>query len=92
MLATAAVIGHEFQLNVLTRASRPHTEDAVLEALDEALSAHIIEEPSSGHYQFAHTLLRITLYDELRTGERRRRHNAVARRSRRFIATIRRRF
>ncbi len=77
VLATAAVVGHEFRLDVLLRASRPHTEDAVLEALDEALAAHIVEETSPGLYQFTHTLLRITLYDELRTGERRRRHNAV---------------
>jgi ATP/maltotriose-dependent transcriptional regulator MalT len=77
VLATAAVIGHEFRLDVLVRASRPHADDAVLEALDEALAAHIVEETNSGFYQFTHTLLRITLYDELRTGERRRRHNAV---------------
>ena len=77
VLATAAVIGHEFRLDVLFRASRPHTEDVVLEALDEALASHIVEETDPGLYQFTHTLLRITLYDELRTGERRRRHNAV---------------
>ena len=77
VLATAAVIGHEFRLDVLVRACRPSTEDAVLEALDEALAAHIVEETDAGVYQFTHTLLRITLYDELRTGERRRRHTAV---------------
>ena len=77
VLATAAVIGHEFRLDVLLRASRPLTEDAVLEALDEALASHIVEETDAGLYQFTHTLLRITLYDELRTGERRRRHNSV---------------
>jgi len=77
VLATAAVIGHEFRLDVLVRACRPSTEDAVLEALDEALAAHIVEETDAGVYQFTHTLLRITLYDELRTGERRRRHNAA---------------
>jgi DNA-binding CsgD family transcriptional regulator len=77
VLATAAVIGREFRLDVLTRASRPHSDDAVVEALDEALAAHVIEETGPGLYQFTHTLLRITLYDELRTGERRRRHNAA---------------
>ena len=49
----------------------------MLEALDEALAAHIVEEIDPGFYQFTHTLLRITLYDELRTGDRRSRHNAV---------------
>jgi DNA-binding NarL/FixJ family response regulator len=77
VLATAAVIGHEFRLDVLLRASRPSSEDAVLEALDGALAARIVEETEAGLYQFTHTLLRVTLYDELRTGERRRRHNAV---------------
>lgn len=77
VLATAAVIGHEFRLDVLTRASRPHTDNAVIEAIDQALAAHIVEETDPGLFQFTHTLLRITLYDELRTGERRRRHNAV---------------
>src|SRR5262249_50678296 len=77
VLATAAVIGHEFRLDVLLRACRPCSEDAVLEALDEALAAHIVEETDAGLYQFTHTLLRITLYDELRAGERRRRHTAV---------------
>ena len=77
ILATAAVIGHEFRLDVLLRASRPYTDDSVLGAIDEALAAHIVEETVQGVYQFTHTLLRITLYDELRTGERRRRHNSV---------------
>ena len=33
--------------------------------------------PSPGLYQFTHALVRITLYDELRTGQRRRLHHAV---------------
>jgi DNA-binding NarL/FixJ family response regulator len=77
ILATAAVIGREFTLDVLLRASRPLPEEAVLEALDEALGATIIEESSPGHYQFTHALVRITLYDELRTGQRRRLHHTV---------------
>lgn len=77
VLATAAVIGLEFRLDILAHASRAHDDDDVVEALDEALTAHIVEETDPGLYQFTHTLLRITLYDELRTGERRRRHNFV---------------
>jgi DNA-binding CsgD family transcriptional regulator len=78
VLALAAVIGREFTLDVLLRAHREPSEEDVLEALDEALAAHIIEETSPDHYQFTHALVRITLYDELRTGERRRLHHAVA--------------
>ena len=77
ILATAAVIGREFTLDVLVRASQPRTEETILEALDEALAAHIVEESGPGVYQFTHALVRITLYDELRTGQRRRLHHAV---------------
>jgi predicted ATPase/DNA-binding CsgD family transcriptional regulator len=77
VLGTAAVIGRDFTLDVLVRASRPLSEEAVLEALDEALGASIVEEPSPGLYQFTHALVRITLYDELRTGQRRRLHHVV---------------
>ena len=77
ILAVAAVIGRELTLDVLVRASQTHTEETVLEALDEALSAHIVEEASPGLYQFTHALVRLTLYDELRTGQRRRMHHTV---------------
>jgi predicted ATPase len=77
ILAVAAVIGREFTLDVLMRASQPRTEETVLDALDEALSAHIIEETRPEQYQFTHALVRVTLYDELRTGQRRRLHHAV---------------
>jgi ATP/maltotriose-dependent transcriptional regulator MalT len=77
VLATAAVIGREFSLDVLVRAHRPPSEEAVVEALDEALGANIVEESSPGLYQFTHTLVRLTLYDELRTGQRRRFHHMV---------------
>ena len=77
VMATAAVIGRQFALDVLARASRPRTGEAVLEALDEAIAAHIVEEVSPGAFQFTHTLVRITLYDELRAGQRRRLHHLV---------------
>jgi len=77
ILAVAAVIGREFPLDVLLRACQPRTEDSVLEALDEAMAARIVEESAPGQYQFTHALVRITLYDELRTGQRRRLHHAV---------------
>jgi DNA-binding CsgD family transcriptional regulator len=77
ILAIAAVIGREFTLDVLVRSSQPRTEETVLEALDEALAACIVEETGPGLYQFTHALVRITLYDELRTGQRRRLHHAV---------------
>ncbi len=77
ILAVAAVIGRAFTLDVLMRASQPRTEETVLDALDEALTAHIIEETTPELYQFTHALVRVTLYDELRTSQRRRLHHAV---------------
>ena len=77
ILTVAAVIGREFTLDVLVRACQPRIEETVVEALDEALAARLIEETSPELYQFTHALVRITLYDELRTGQRRRLHHAV---------------
>jgi len=77
ILATAAVIGREFTLDVLVRTSQPRTEETVLEALDEAIAAHIVEEIGPRTFQFTHTLVRITLYEELRPGQRRRLHHMV---------------
>jgi DNA-binding CsgD family transcriptional regulator/tetratricopeptide (TPR) repeat protein len=77
ILSIAAVIGREFALDVLLHADRAGSEETVLEALDEALAAHIVEEVGPGQYQFTHGLVRMTLYDELRTGQRRRLHHVV---------------
>jgi DNA-binding CsgD family transcriptional regulator/tetratricopeptide (TPR) repeat protein len=78
ILTAAAVIGREFGLDVLAQACRPEfEEEAVLEALDRAMVAHIVEETAPGRCQFTHNLVRITLYDELRTGQRRRMHHLV---------------
>ena len=74
VLSLAAVIGRDFALDVLVHVDRDRGEDAILEALDEALAARVVEETAPGQYQFAHALIRMTLYDELRTGERRRLH------------------
>lgn len=77
VLGFAAVIGREFASEVLIRAATGHGEDEVSAALDEALGARIIEETAPDQYQFTHALIRMTLYDELRTGQRRRMHRAV---------------
>ena len=41
------------------------------------MAAHVIEETDAGRYQFAHNLIRMTLYDELRMAQRRQFHRAV---------------
>lgn len=77
ILALASVIGREFTHDVLSRAAGPLAQDPLFEALDEALATHVIDEIGAGRYQFAHTLVRMTLYDELRVGQRLRLHRAV---------------
>jgi DNA-binding CsgD family transcriptional regulator/plastocyanin len=75
--ALASVIGRDFAWELLLRAAAPLNEDMVLEALDEALAVHIVEETAAGRYQFTHNLIRITLYDELRIARRRQFHRVV---------------
>ena len=77
VLALAAVIGREFSDDVLMQAAEQHDEAGLTDALDEALAAHIIQETDDGRYQFAHNLIRMTLYDELRPARRRRLHRSV---------------
>jgi DNA-binding CsgD family transcriptional regulator len=77
VLALAAVIGRDFAQDILVHAARPLQADLVLEALDEALAAHIVADTGVGQYQFTHNLIRETLCDELRPAQRRRLHRAV---------------
>jgi DNA-binding CsgD family transcriptional regulator len=73
-LALAAVIGRDFTHDVLLRAGGGQQ---VIDALDEALAAHIIDETADGQYHFSHNLIRVTLYDELRPARRRQLHLRV---------------
>ena len=77
VLALASVIGRNFSLELLMRAAAPLGADEVVEALDEALAAHIINNSGNGRYQFIHNLVRVTLYDELGASVRRRMHRTV---------------
>ena len=77
VLALASVIGREFTWEVLLRAAAPLGDDMLIEALDEAVAAHVVEETAEGRYQFAHNLIRMTLYDELRIARRRQFHRDI---------------
>ena len=77
VLALASVIGRNFSLDVLMRAATPLGADELIEALDEALAAHIINDAGNRRYQFTHNLVRVTLYDELSASVRRRMHRTV---------------
>jgi hypothetical protein len=79
LLTLAAVIGQEFGLDVLQRVSALD-EERVFEVLEEALAAGIAGEVprTIARFRFSHTLVRETLYGELRNLERVRLHRRVA--------------
>lgn len=73
-LRVAAVLGHEFELDVLARL-RETDEERLLDALEEARDGYfVIELPQPGCYRFAHPLVRETLYDRLSSTRRARLH------------------
>jgi predicted ATPase len=81
VLSVAAVIGREFQLDLLREVlNRP--EEELETALEEASAAAIIEEHSavgaSIIYRFSHAFFRQTLYDEIVAPRRIRLHQQVA--------------
>ncbi|HSJ97252.1 MAG TPA: AAA family ATPase, partial [Myxococcota bacterium] len=78
ILRLAAVIGRDFALDVLL-ASTPLPRDAALAALDEALSARILEEdPTGSGLRFAHALIQDCLLEEQSSLQRARAHRAIA--------------
>ena len=66
VLAVAAVIGRDFDLDVLARAT-DGSEDELLDLLDAATSVALVREltDTPGHYSFAHALIQHTLYEDL---------------------------
>jgi DNA-binding CsgD family transcriptional regulator len=82
VLGVASVVGREFQVEVLRRVqSRP--EDELERALEEAVSAALIEERSvvgaTITYRFSHAFFQQTLYDEMLAPRRIRLHQHIAR-------------
>jgi tetratricopeptide (TPR) repeat protein len=76
-LTTAAVIGRSFRLRVLQELVDLLAE-RLLEALDEAVAAHVVEEVAPGEYQFSQGVIWDTLYDSIPKGRRLRLHYRVA--------------
>ena len=79
-LTIASVIGREFELRQLAPLIEDVSEDRLLEVLEEALAARVVEElPSAvGRYQFTHALIQETLAEELSTTRRVRLHARIA--------------
>jgi class 3 adenylate cyclase len=78
VLATAAVIGREFDVGLLAEAAGEGS-DVVLDAVEQAETARLVVPRTGrpGVYLFAHALVRSTLYDELPSTGRLRLHRRV---------------
>jgi tetratricopeptide (TPR) repeat protein len=69
MLTTASALTAGFSWDVI-RALVDAPDAALLDAVDEALSAQLIVEREPARYEFTHALIRHTLYEELSTPRR----------------------
>ena len=74
-ITLASVLGREFDLDVL-EALGDLSEDELLDAVDEARRAQLVDEAPgrSGRYSFHHALIRDTLYGGLAASRRQRLH------------------
>jgi class 3 adenylate cyclase/tetratricopeptide (TPR) repeat protein len=79
VLSAAAVIGREFDLELLARAV-DREEDELLDVLDAAIHGALIAElpAAEPRYGFVHALIEQALYESLRAGRRQRVHRRVA--------------
>jgi DNA-binding CsgD family transcriptional regulator len=79
-LTLASVIGREFELSLLERLMDELSSDDLLQVVEEALAARVVEElPNEvGRYQFAHVLIQDTLARELSATRRARLHLRIA--------------
>jgi predicted ATPase len=79
-LTVASVIGKDFGLDQLDSLIEDISQDRLLDVLDEALSARVIEglSDSAGRYQFTHALIQETLSKELSLTRRTRLHARIA--------------
>ena len=79
VLSAASVIGREFDVELLVRVAEI-AEDPLLELLEQAATASVLNESASvpGRFVFAHALINHTLYEGLGTTRRSRLHRRVA--------------
>lgn len=74
-LRQAAVLGREVELDLLEELA--HSGDELLDALEPAVLAGLLDEPAPGRIRFAHSLIRDTLYDDTALLRRTRLHAAA---------------
>jgi hypothetical protein len=81
VLAIAAVIGRDFELETLRRVA-DIPEEPLIDALEEARRVAVLQEQARVgivRYRFAHAFFRQTLYEEMSAPRRLRLHQQVAR-------------
>jgi class 3 adenylate cyclase/tetratricopeptide (TPR) repeat protein len=80
VLSTAAVIGRDFDLDLLQRACRLEPEP-LLDILDAAAVSALVQEVDGapGRHSFTHALVQHMLYEDLGPNRRARTHERVAR-------------
>ncbi len=78
VLSVASVIGRDFDLELLARATKSD-EDHLLDILDAAAAVALVREVAdTGRYAFAHALIQHTLYEDMGHNRRARAHRQVA--------------
>jgi tetratricopeptide (TPR) repeat protein len=77
ILRTAAILGKTFDFSELAAVSE-QSEDSLLDALDEAVDAQLLETGAGEAVAFTHDKIREVLYHELNPIRRRRLHSRVA--------------
>jgi DNA-binding SARP family transcriptional activator len=77
LLQTAAVVGQEFDLDVLAAVAESG-QDTVLDVLEAAERARLLSETGAGRFAFAHALVRHALTEQLGRTRRARLHARIA--------------
>ena len=77
VLEAGAVVGARFDLDVVSVVSGLD-EDEIVDLLDPAIAAHLVDETGIGSYRFSHALVRSTLHQELSSTKRSRLHRRTA--------------
>jgi class 3 adenylate cyclase/tetratricopeptide (TPR) repeat protein len=77
VLVAAAVVGTEFCVSPISAVAK-RSEADVVDALEAATRARLLEEVTLDRYRFAHTLVRATIYDGLSQSRRVRFHRLAA--------------
>ncbi len=78
VLRAAAVLGKTFEFKELLAIAGDRGEDALLDAVDEAVSAQLLSAGREESFSFTHDKIREVLYEELNPIRRRRLHLRTA--------------